>query len=83
MIGIALKPIGSLPKAIQKKVAERVGLLTAGDGRSSSASLRTAALDRGIQKSLRDFCRTQRVDSGHPGPRPLGALRASKFAPAP
>ena len=32
----------SLEKA-QEKVAERVGLLAAGDGRSSSASLRTAA----------------------------------------
>ena len=39
-------------------------------------------LGRGVQKSLRDFCRTRLVDSGHPGPRPAGALRASKFAPA-
>src|SRR5258708_23908646 len=53
---------------LQKKMAERVGLLAAGDGRSSSASLRTAAARPWRQKIAARFCRTPVGSSTHPAP---------------
>src|SRR5882757_3843623 len=56
----------SVEKA-QKKVAERVGLLAAGDGRSSSASLRTAAATR-RPKIVPRFLSNPVGSSTHPAP---------------
>jgi hypothetical protein len=47
-------------------LAERVGLLAAGDGRSSSASLRTDAF--ASSKIAPRFCRTRVGSSTHPAP---------------
>ncbi len=52
------------------------GGIARGGRRSSSASLRTVAASLQRPTRLPPGC-----DSGHPGPRPAGALRASKIAP--
>jgi hypothetical protein len=65
------------------------GEIARGGRRSSSASLRTAAASlrrptrrsAGLSNSRASIGGEGEIDSGHPGPRPTGAPRASKIAP--
>ncbi len=56
---LLLRSTGPGRAELMSRVAERVGLLAAGDGRSSSASLRTDAF--ASSKIAPQFCRTWRV----------------------
>jgi hypothetical protein len=68
----------SVEKA-QKKVAERVGLLAAGDGRSSSASLRTAAAGPRRPKIAPRFLSNPVGASTHPAPPNKKGLKDRPF----